>query len=276
MKKYFYEIFVNVESERYQRVNAFYALLTIASVLALILETVHSLFVFRPFFLLIEYIAFVFFTIEYVGRIFAAPVKSKYIFSFFGIIDFLSIFPTIAHVGNFEFLKSARIIRSLRFFKLLRVMKLSRAQREESRKERTKLNFEIYFTALISAIIIFASLIHIIEGYRVEFQNIPIAMIWSSKVVLGGFKVLEPHTITGQLIMIFGRFIGLVLFGLLITVIGGFVKKLLFGTEDIHAEIKKPAKKKGKSVVTKAKEIKVKSVVRKASKAKEKKGKSAK
>lgn len=244
MKEYFYEIFENVESPRYMRVNAFYAVVTTVSILALVLETIPALAWLRPFFLLIEYIAFVFFSIEYVGRVLAAPRKREYIFSFFGIIDFLSIFPTIVHLGNFSFLKTARILRLLRFLRLLRVMKLTRAQREESEKDRNRLNFEIYFTALISSIIIFASLIYLVEGYRPEFSHIPIAMIWSSKVVLGGFKVLEPYTISGQLIMIFGRFIGLVLFGLLITVVGGFVKKLLFGREDIHTVVKKKSTKK--------------------------------
>lgn len=245
MKNYFYTIFLDTTSERFSRVNSFYAIITTAAILALVLETVDSLQFLYPFFTLIEYIAFVFFSIEYVGRIIAAPKKSEYIFSFFGIVDFLSIFPTVIQIGNLSFLKSVRILRITRFIRVLQIMKLSRSQRERTKENITKLNFEIYFIALMSAIIIFASLIHVVEGYREEFAHIPIAMIWSAKVVLGGFKVLEPYTITGQLIMIFGRFIGLILFGLLITVVGGFVKKLLFGSEDIHQPICHPVKSKG-------------------------------
>ncbi len=55
------------------------------------------------------------FTTEYVLRLYAAPKRMQYIFSFFGIIDFLSIFPFYAGVFGSPFI---RLISLIRLFKL--------------------------------------------------------------------------------------------------------------------------------------------------------------
>lgn len=55
------------------------------------------------------------FTIEYFMRIYSAPRRWKYIFSFWGIIDLLSIAPFYAGVFGTDYV---RILRLVRFFKL--------------------------------------------------------------------------------------------------------------------------------------------------------------
>jgi len=55
------------------------------------------------------------FTIEYLLRIYSAPRRWKYIFSFWGIIDLLSIAPFYASVFGTPYV---RLLRLLRFFKL--------------------------------------------------------------------------------------------------------------------------------------------------------------
>ena len=66
-----------------------------------------------------------------------------------------------------------------------------------------------------------------------EFKNIPISMIWASKVIIGGVPEAIPKTIAGNIITIMARFTGLILFGLLINIVGMSVKKILFGSEEI-------------------------------------------
>lgn len=55
------------------------------------------------------------FTVEYVLRLYASPHRLRYIFSFFGIIDLLSILPFYTGIFHSPFI---RLIRLVRLFKL--------------------------------------------------------------------------------------------------------------------------------------------------------------
>lgn len=63
----------------------------------------------------IEAVLVALFTVEYVMRIYAAPSKWQYIFSFFGIVDLLSIVPFYSGIFGTEYV---RILRLVRLFKL--------------------------------------------------------------------------------------------------------------------------------------------------------------
>src|SRR5436190_9606720 len=69
----------------------------------------------------IELAIVIFFTVEYGLRVLTAENKFKFIFSFFGIIDLLSILPFYLSLGI-----DLRSIRALRLFRLFRVLKLVR------------------------------------------------------------------------------------------------------------------------------------------------------
>jgi voltage-gated potassium channel len=61
------------------------------------------------------------FTVEYVFRIFLAKDKLKYLFSFWGIIDLLSILPFYISLGlNLSSIRVFRLLRLIRIFKLAR------------------------------------------------------------------------------------------------------------------------------------------------------------
>lgn len=207
-------------------VNDTLAFITILSVVVLALATVPSLEPYQQTFLYIEYVAVSVFTIEYILRLWIAKKSVRYVFSFFGIIDFLSILPTYLGLGNFAALKSARVLRILRFLRILRIAKLARSR---SSKKRNIFDIKVYFLALFIAILIFASLMYMAEGVRSEFESIPVTMLWSAKVVLGGVPQHIPETYVGELVVIGARFAGLLLFGLLINVMAGSMKQLIFG-----------------------------------------------
>lgn len=64
---------------------------------------------------------------------------------------------------------------------------------------------------------------------RPEFESIPLAMVWSAKVIMGGVPQHMPATVWGELVTIGTRFFGLLLFGLMISIMGNTLKKILFG-----------------------------------------------
>ncbi|RYM35990.1 ion transporter [Brumimicrobium glaciale] len=72
----------------------------------------------------IETVCIILFTIEYIIRIYIAKNPFKYIFSFYGIIDFLAIFPFfLTATYDLMALRAFRIFRIFRAFKLIRYNK---------------------------------------------------------------------------------------------------------------------------------------------------------
>jgi voltage-gated potassium channel len=72
----------------------------------------------------IETVCIFFFTIEYILRIYVAKKPFKYIFSFYGIIDFLAIVPFFLTARyDLMALRAFRIFRIFRAFKLIRYNK---------------------------------------------------------------------------------------------------------------------------------------------------------
>lgn len=80
---------------------------------------------FHKFFSFSEYLIVIFFSIEYILRIYSSKNKFKYVFSFFGIIDILSILPF--YLGLYVDLRILRSFRLLRVFRLLKIVKFNNA-----------------------------------------------------------------------------------------------------------------------------------------------------
>jgi voltage-gated potassium channel len=75
-----------------------------------------------------ELICVIIFSVEYILRIFVSKNPFKYIFSFYGIIDFLAIFPFYLR-GIFDL----RALRAFRIFRIFRALKLIRYNRALNR-----------------------------------------------------------------------------------------------------------------------------------------------
>mgnify|MGYP000704683776 FL=1 len=98
------------------------------------------------------------FIIEYVLRLIVADKKIAYIFSFFGLIDLLSILPTILMLG-LDF----RALRALRFLRLVRILKLARYSKAMMRLKFALLGIkeELILFLILTVILIYFSAIGI-------------------------------------------------------------------------------------------------------------------
>ena len=67
----------------------------------------------------IEWIIVIWFTCEYLLRLYVQPKRITFIFSFYGIIDLLTIAPAFLADGHFIYLKALRTLRILRFLRYL-------------------------------------------------------------------------------------------------------------------------------------------------------------
>jgi len=120
IKQHLYKIVIDDTSKRGRIFDIFIQILIILSVLTFSIETIPNLSKdFRDVLHLFEVFAICIFTIEYILRIFLTTPSWKYIFSFYGIIDLLAIFPYYLAIGI-----DSRSIRMFRLFRLFRVFKL--------------------------------------------------------------------------------------------------------------------------------------------------------
>lgn len=120
-------------------------------------------------FTLVEYAAVLFFTIDYLGNLYFAKDRVKYFFSFWGLVDLISILPTYLMVMNLTALQGSKVFRVLRVVRVLRVLKMARIalQQLENKMEKSNpilTNLKIYFIALFSVVMISSTLMYYVEG----------------------------------------------------------------------------------------------------------------
>ena len=99
-------------------------ILILLSVIFVMMESVSSIDKkFHEFLYIGEWVITIFFTLEYIARIITVKKPSRYIFSFYGIIDFLSTIPlylSFILVGS-NYLLTVRAFRLLRIFRILKI-----------------------------------------------------------------------------------------------------------------------------------------------------------
>ncbi|GAL85507.1 ion transporter [Sporocytophaga myxococcoides] len=162
--------------------------------------------------MVLEWIFTVIFTVEYAFRIFVSKKPLKYIFSFYGIIDLLSILPMFlaVFISGSHILSSLRILRLLRLFRVFGLMEFM----EESSKlkvallaSRAKIMVFLY-TVLIIAILI-GTLMYYIEGPENGFTSIPRSVFYTIVTLTTvGYGDMVPTTALGQFLSMILMVIG--------------------------------------------------------------------
>lgn len=160
----------------------------------------HSLFV------ILEIVITAVFTVEYVLRIMTIKNKKDYIFSFFGIIDFLSILPFYLSlfVPITKYFLIIRMLRMLRIFRILNLMDfmndgyfIVRALKNSSRKIYIFLLFLMIFSVIVG------SMMFMVEGHREGFESIPQSVYWAVVTVTTvGYGDVSPGTPLGKFLSV--------------------------------------------------------------------------
>ncbi len=175
----------------------------ILSVIIVMLDSVASLHdEYGKIFYLIEWALTILFTVEYILRIISVKQSSKYIFSFYGIIDLLAILPTylsLVMTGS-HFLIVIRILRLLRIFrvlKLARYVKAGNTLKFAIQNSRGKII--VFIEVVLLLVVIIGSIMYIIEGPENGFTSIPKSIYWAIVTVTTvGYGDLAPNTVLGQ------------------------------------------------------------------------------
>ncbi|MGS2725915.1 ion transporter [Psychroserpens sp. BH13MA-6] len=151
-----------------------------------------------------EWIVTILFTIEYIARIIIVKKPWNYIFSFYGIVDFLSTIPKYLSffiVGSHALvtLRALRLLRVFRILKLARYLGASNQLKDSIIASRVKI--AVFLFAVLVSSVIFGTIMYLIEGEENGFTNIPKSVYWCIVTLTTvGFGDIAPQTPLGQFI----------------------------------------------------------------------------
>jgi len=162
---------------------------------------------------ILEWIITILFTFEYIARIICVKKPKAYIFSFYGIIDFLSTIPkylSLFFVGT----HSLVAIRALRLLRVFRILKLTRYIGESTNfgkaLKRSRVKVAVFLSFVLVLCIILGTVMYLIEGDKDSgFSSIPRSVYWAIVTLTTvGYGDIAPVSALGQsiasLIMILG------------------------------------------------------------------------
>ncbi len=197
------------------------ALITLISLIVIAFETIPSAKEYLPLFQTIEYIVVAIFTLEYITRIMTAKNPFAYIFSFYGVVDLISVLPTLVGAGGFVYLKSLRIIRISRSLRMLRVFKFAEVADDINAREKKEreIGFFFYLQSLVIFTVIFGVLMYIVEFNHYALITLPDSLLWALTLLVGMTPVIEPTMLVGEAIKIGAMVAGFMLFGVLVYIV---------------------------------------------------------
>lgn len=172
------------------------------------------------------------FTIEYALRVFVAEKPLKYIFSFYGIIDFLAIFPF--------YLRSAYDLRALRAFRVFRIFRTLKLIRYNKALNRFHIAAGIVKEEIVLFLIITAIFIFLASTGIYYFENTAQPEIFTSVIHSGwwavvtlttvGYGDVYPITVGGKIFTFFILIIGVGI----VTIPAGLVASALSKAREIE------------------------------------------
>ena len=151
-----------------------------------------------------EWFFTILFTIEYILRLFSAPNRLRYVFSFFGVVDLLSVLPSYLSLifGGVQYLLVIRILRILRVFRVLKLEAyMQQAGFLASALKTSQQKIIVFFLSLVLLVTIFGAVVYVVEGPENGFTSIPISIYWAVvTVTTTGYGDMSPKTPIGQAI----------------------------------------------------------------------------
>lgn len=203
------EIHLSPKKQKYMTI--FIQVMIVISLLNYCLKTVPELSGYQFAFKVLDIIWGGIFLVEYVVRIISAKRKLKFIFSFYGIIDFLAIIPTALTLGLID-LHALRVFRLIRVFRLLHLIKYSKAAIRLYRALTTVKEEFMVFTAITFILIFLSSIgIHHFEhdAQPEVFRSVFHSIWWSIVTVTTvGYGDVVPITVGGKMFASLILFIG--------------------------------------------------------------------
>jgi voltage-gated potassium channel len=195
-----------------KKVEIFIQILIVLSLICFTIETIPSLSPDTYKILNTLEIVFVaIFTLEYVARIYFSKLKTRFIFSFFGLIDLIAIVPFYLSLGfDLRFVRATRLVRVFRLLKLTRYNKAVNFLSSAFKDSKEEL---IVFSFLASALLYLTSvgIYYFEKDLQPEvFGSVPQALWWSVVTLTSvGYGDVTPISTAGKIFTSIILFLGI-------------------------------------------------------------------
>lgn len=152
----------------------------------------------------LEWIITGLFAFEYLLRIISVKRPFEYIFSFFGVIDFLSVIPkflSVFFIGT-QVLVALRSLRLLRVFRILKLSQyLGESQKLTASLRASRTRISVFLFAILIICVILGTVMYLLEGSENGFTSIPRSVYWAIVTLTTvGYGDIAPQTTIGQFI----------------------------------------------------------------------------
>jgi len=132
-------MFTDVTFEWYRYFQNFIAFFIFISCVGIALETLSDVAEHHHQLMkIVENITLAEFILEYIGNVYFAKKRLKFVFSFWGLIDLLSILPSLLLFADTQALRGTKVLRMMRMLRVMRVLKLARQALEMLGSQITK------------------------------------------------------------------------------------------------------------------------------------------
>ncbi|WP_261663246.1 ion transporter [Deinococcus sp. Marseille-Q6407] len=184
-----------------------------ASVLAVMLESIaglpaelHALLRWA------EWVFTIVFTLDYLGRLLGARRPLRYAMSFYGAVDLLTILPSYLSL-LFPGSQYLLVVRALRLLRVFRVFKLARYTDQAALLGEalvaSRERITVFFISVLTLVIVFGTLLYMIEGPEHGFTSIPTAIYWAVVTVTTvGYGDISPGTPAGKFLATVAMLLG--------------------------------------------------------------------
>lgn len=213
-KKKLHEIIYEADTPAGKLFDILLLWIIIISIIFVMLESVSSIDQkYHDILNIAEWVVTILFTLEYIGRVISVKKPFKYIFSFYGIIDFLSTIPkyiSLLLVGTHALVA----LRALRLLRVFRVLKIARFIGESNQLAKalkaSRAKISVFLFAMIVISIILGTIMYLVEGdANSGFTSIPRSIYWCIVTLTTvGYGDIAPTTPLGQFIAAFIMILG--------------------------------------------------------------------
>ena len=178
------------------------------------------------------------FTFEYYLRIYCLKHPMKYVLSFWGVVDFISIFPAYLSL-LFPATQALTVLRLLRVMRIFRIFHLSRFQNEVfhllAALRASAIKIMVFMLFVLVAAVILGTLMFSFESeVNPAFENILSGVYWAVVTITTvGYGDIAPVTAGGRFLSVLVMLLGYSIIAVPTGIVAG----------EVYAESKKPDRK---------------------------------